>query len=92
MKQNKKNVCVFIEDTTQLSKAIELLESFGEPICYDWLYYDSYLVFDPEVGAGWSTFWDWIFRDDKDGCLYIVEKNIVTLDRLEELLKAGSHD
>lgn len=52
MEQNKRNVCVFIEDNTQLSKAIELLESFGEPICYNWLYRDAYLVFDPEEEGG----------------------------------------
>lgn len=92
MEQNKRNVCVFIKDNTQLSKAIDLLESFGEPICYNWLYRDAYLVFDPEEEGGWSTFSDWIFQDDGDGCLYIDRKNIVTLDRLEELLKAGSHD
>ena len=85
-------MCVRLRGKTHLEKALKLLESYKEPIDYDWfdlkIICDSFLVFDPD-GEKWCIFGPWILKDDGDGCVYIDEKNVVSLKRLEELLKEG---
>lgn len=75
MKLQKHEVCVFIENESQLQEARELLEKYGEKICENtfYLYGNNYVQFDE-----WENDW---FTCDEVGLAQI------TLSQLEEILK-----
>ena len=77
MKLTKENVCVFIENESQLQFAKEILKKYGESIANDGTF---------ELTDEQGNYLQ-LFKGDYKWCLLTKWKRQITISKLEEILK-----